>query len=86
MYSGNTFESAFHEQRIAEEPGFAFIEERGHSHVYPHKQGMEYNAHPMTGHFLTEELERLHMAYGSDNLFDRNYSFLREVRTWWRSF
>ncbi len=80
MYPGNTFEYAIREQRMLEES--PYMDDRGRGHLYhPYKHCVEYSGQGTNGLFLTQELERLHMAYGTENLFDRNYLFQRELRT-----
>ncbi|XP_065056710.1 regulatory factor X 4-like [Rhopilema esculentum] len=68
------------EQGITEESGLTYYEDRVSSNSRPYKQQFELGGQGFNGPFLTQELERLHMSYGTENLFDRNYFFQRELR------
>ena len=68
------------EQGIAEDAGMPYYDERVSNHPYSYKHQVELTGQNFNGPFLTQELERLHMTYGTENLFDRNYFFQRELR------
>ena len=85
-YNDSSLDSLVREQRLSEEASLNYFDDRAGSagHGYPpYKQCAEYNGQGVNGggHFLTQELERLHMSYGTENVFDRNHFFQRELRT-----
>lgn len=69
------------DQIIQEDSSMAYYGERAMSHPFSYKHQLE----PMCGQnfngpFLTQELERLHMTFGTENFIDKNYFFQRELR------
>ena len=78
IYGFNNFDTRG--QGITEESGMTYYEDRLSGHHYSYKHQLELAGPNFNGPFLTQELERLHMSYGTENLFDRNYFFQRELR------
>ena len=67
------------EQGITEDSGMTYYEDRVSSLPFSLKHQIELGESTFNGPFLTQELERLHMVYGTENFFDRNYFFQREL-------
>eukprot|EP00794_Sanderia_malayensis_P010996 gene10996-12159_t len=81
VYHGNAFDHDSRGQKFIDKRELSFMDDHSSGQIYPYKQGAEYTSQNVSGPFLTQELERLHMTYGSENFFDRNYFFQRELRT-----
>ena len=67
------------EQGITEDSGMTYYEDRPGNLPFSFKHQMELAENNLSGPFLTQELERLHMVYGTEQLFDKNYLFQREL-------
>lgn len=71
---------AAREQGLVEEPGISYYEERANNYPYSFKHQLELPMQSFNGPFLTQELERLHMTFGTENLFDKSYFYQRDIR------
>jgi len=76
---GNYGRYTTREQGITEDSGMTYYEDRVTNPHFSFKHQLELAEHNFNGPFLTQELERLHTIYGTENLFDRNYFFQREL-------
>ena len=78
---GNYGRYTTREQGITEDAGMTYYEDRVTNPHFSFKHQLEIAEHNFNGPFLTQELERLHMVYGTENLIDRNYFLQRELST-----